>query len=51
MALGDLPEGVEIANILSSGSDVIIFFSSSKAVFIGCETSFDNEILRRMCVV
>jgi hypothetical protein len=51
MALRDLPEGVEIANILFSGSDVIMLFSSFKVVFIGCETSFDNAILRRLCVV
>ncbi len=50
MALRDMPEGVEIANILFSESDIIILFSSFKAVFIGCETSFDNEVSKGKCV-
>jgi hypothetical protein len=50
MALRDLPEGVEIANILFSGSDVIILFNLFKAVFMGCKTSFDNEISKGGCV-
>jgi hypothetical protein len=51
IALRDLPEGVEIANILFSRSNAIILFlfSPLEMLFMGRKTSFDNEISKGMC--